>query len=261
MNINAILTRFATRDLVISYKDAERGKIKTSINHLKNVLSTKLSDQIVEIIDFGSYTRNTILPRKYDPNSDIDLMIVFNNDNLLTPETYRNKIKNIVSEAYPKSISQKDFPAVKLELNHIKFDLVPAYCKNSLLWGKEYFIPDKNYGWMQTTPNDINQTLKERNQECGNNIIRNAIRLCKHWNAAANYPFESYLMEKKILGLRYLNANDTYSRFVYTLNDVAGDRPSVRQAIDYICMYNNQGNEEKQLFWLKKLLPGLYEIS
>lgn len=67
-------------------------------------------------------------------------------------------------------------------------------------------------------------------------------------------------MEKKILGLRYFNANDTYSRFVYSLNDIAGDIPSVRQAIDYIYKYNNQGNEEKQLFWLKKLLPGLCEI-
>ncbi len=47
---------------------------------------------------------------------------------------------------------------------------------------------------------------------------------------------------------------------MYSLNDIAGDIPSVRQAIDYIYKYNNQGNEEKQLFWLKKLLPGLCEI-
>lgn len=260
MSINSVLTRFAQQNLVLSYKDDERNKIKTSIYHLKDILWQKLSSQIVEIIDFGSYTRNTILPRKHDPNSDIDLMIVFNNDNLLKPETYRRKLLSVVTTAYPNSISKKDFPAVKLELNHIKFDLVPAYTQIPFLGGKRYYIPAKDGEWMQTTPNDINQLLSDRNQECGNNIIRNAIRLCKHWNAFANYPFESYLMEKEILSLRYFNANDTYSRFVYSLNDIAGDIPSVRQAIDYIYKYNNQGNEEKQFFWLKKLLPGLCEI-
>lgn len=262
MSINSILTNFAQNNLVLSYKDEERNKIKTSINYLKDVLGKKLSSQIVEIIDFGSYTRNTILPRKHDPNSDIDLMIVFNNDNnLLKPETYRRKLLSVVTTAYPNSISKKDFPAVKLELNHIKFDLVPAYTQIPFWGGKRYFIPAKDGEWMQTAPNDINQLLSDRNQECGNNIIRNAIRLCKHWNAFANYPFESYLMEKEILSLRYFNANDTYSRFMYSLNDVAGNIPSVCQAIDYIFRYNHQSNEEKQLFWLKKLLPGLCEIS
>ncbi len=260
MSINSILTNFAQRNLVLPYKDEERNKIKTSINHLKDILWQKLSSQIVEIIDFGSYTRNTILPRKYDPNSDIDLMVVFDNKKLLLPETYRNKILNVVSETYSQSISQKDFPAIKLELNHIKFDLVPAYYEDSFWMGRRYYIPGGQGLWMQTEPNDINQFLSERNQECGNNIIRNTIRLCKHWNAFANYPFESYLMEKEILDLTYWDANNTYRRFVYSLNDIAGNISSVHQAIDYIYMYDERGNEEKVLFWLKKLLPGLCDI-
>jgi len=44
------------------------------------------------------------------------------------------------------------------------------------------------------------------------------------------------------------------------MNDVAKGIPSVRQAINYICMYNNQGNEEKQFFWVKKLLLGCAKI-
>lgn len=260
MSINSILTNFAQRNLVLPYKDEERNKIKTSITHLKDILWQKLSSQIVEIIEFGSYTRNTILPRKYDPNSDIDLLVVFDNEKLLLPETYRNKIFNVVSVAYSQSISKKDFPAIKLELNHIKFDLVPAFYEDSFWGRRRYYIPGGQGLWMETEPNDINQFLSERNQECGNNIIRNTIRLCKHWNAFANYPFESYLMEKRILNLRYWNANDTYSRFVHSLSDIAGNIPSVHHAINYICTYYNQGNEEKQLFWLKKLLPRLCDI-
>lgn len=257
MNINTILTNFAQKELVLSYNDTERNKINTSIAHLESVLKSRLTNQVVEILRFGSYTRNTILPRKYDPNSDIDLMIVFDNDKLLTPETYRKKLLDVVSSAYPYSISQKDFPAVKLELNHIKFDLVPAYCQNYLFLGKIYYIPAKYSGWMQTTPNDINYKLQTENQRYGNNIIRNTIRLCKHWNASVNYPVESYTMEQNILNLSFWNANDLYNRFVYSLNEIAGRRPDVKQAINYIVEYCHRGDKDKQLQWLIKLLPGL----
>ena len=260
MRINTILTNFAQRNLVLSYNDTERIKITASISHLENILKSRLENQVVEIIRFGSYTRNTILPRKYDPNSDIDLMIVFDNENLLAPETYRKKLLNVVSSAYPNSISQKDFPAIKLILNHIKFDLVPAYCQNYVFLGKTYYIPSKYSGWMKTTPNDINYRLQTTNQRIGNNVIRNTIRLCKHWNASVNYPFESYLMEQNILNLSFWNANDVYNRFICSLNEIAGNRPDVKQAISYIAEYCRRGDEDKQLFWLKKLLPGLNTI-
>jgi hypothetical protein len=46
-----------------------------------------------------------------------------------------------------------------------------------------------------------------------------------------------------------------------TINSIAGDRPGVRQALDYIKKYKgdfwNQPNEQKQFEWLQKLLPGL----
>lgn len=261
MSINSILTNFAQKDLVLSYNNPERTKIKASISHLEHILKSRLTKQVVEIIHFGSFTRNTILPRMYDPNSDIDLMIVFDNENLLTPETYRKKLLNVVSSAYPNSISQKDFPAIKLELNHIKFDLVPAYFQEYLFLGKIYYIPAQRSGWMRTTPNDINGQLQTKNQYIGNNIIRNTIRLCKHWNASVNHPFESYLMEQNILNLSFWDANDLYGRFINSLDEIAGNRPDVKQAINYIVDYCRRGDEEKQLQWLKKLLPGLNQTN
>lgn len=76
-----------------------------------------------------------------------------------------------------------------------------------------------------------------------------------------NYPFESYLMEQDILNLSFWNANDLYSSFIRSLNEIAGNRPDVRQAINYINEYCRRGDEEKQLQWLKKLLPGLSQNS
>lgn len=260
MSINSILTKFAQQYLVLSYTDVERAKIISSINYLENILYSRLSGQVVEIIRFGSFTRNTILPRKYDPNSDIDLMVVFDNKVQHTPETYRKWLLKVISSAYPNSVSEKDFPSIKLELGHIKFDLVPAYSQDSIFLGKRYFIPAKYGRWMQSTPNDINTRLQTKNQQCGNNLVRNTIRLCKHWNASAGYPFESYLMETQILNMSFLFANDTYDGFVSALYNLAKEKPNVKRALNYIYEYQKRENVEKQLFWLKKLLPGLNTI-
>lgn len=262
ISINNRLATFAQKELVLGYSDTERAKINGSLTQLEKVLKDKLGSNIKEFVRFGSFTRNTILPRKYDAKSDVDLMVIFNTSNgKKTPGTYRKNLLDVVSIAYPNSVSKKDFPAIKLELTSIMFDIVPAYTEEYVFGGKSYYIPDSGDGWRSTTPNDINSSLESKNSSYGNNIIRNVIRLCKHWNAGANYPLESYTMEKDILNLIYWGNEDTYERFLKTLNSIAGNRPGVRQALDYIQQYkgnwSTQPNEAKQFEWLQKLLPGL----
>lgn len=263
MNINNILSNFAQQELVLARSSKERSRIDNSLTQLEKVISNKLS--IKQFIRFGSYTRNTILPRKYDSKSDIDLMVVFNTSNgVMTSGTYRKHILDVLSNAYPNSISKKDFPVIKLELNHIMFDVVPAYSEESFWGGAKYYIPDSGNGWRQTVPNDINSDLAQKNQSYGGNVIRQVIRLCKHWNASAGYPLESYLMEKDIVNLVYWGNENTYERFLKTLNSVAGNHNGVRQAMNYIYQYQgsifNPPNPQKQLQWLQKLLPGLNRV-
>lgn len=262
MSINSKLITFASQELVLAHNDTERDRIKGSVGQLEKILKDKLSSNIKEFVRFGSFTRNTILPRKYDNKSDVDLMVVFNTTNgRKTSGTYRKYLLDVITAAYPNSVSKKDFPAVKLELNHIMFDIVPAYCEESYFGGKSYYIPDSGDGWRSTTPNDINESLSSKNQNVGNNTIRNVVRLCKHWNAGANYPFESYLMEKDILNVTFWGSEDTYSGFLKVMNSIAGSRAGVRQALDYIEQYKGgtwtAANEPKQIEWLQKLLPGL----
>jgi predicted nucleotidyltransferase len=257
MSINSKLVTFAQQELVLAHNDSERDRINASLGQLEKVLKDKLGNEVKKFIRFGSYTRNTILPRKYDPNSDVDLMVVFDTSKYkYTSGTYRKKLLDIISVSYPNSISRKDFPAIKLELNHIMFDIVPAYSDEYVFSGTYFYIPDSNDNWRSTTPNDINDGLAQKNQSYGDNVIRNTIRLCKHWNAFANYPFESYLMEKKIIDLVFWGNEDTYHRFYKTLKYIASDMPGPRQALGYIDQYAYQSNEQKQLEWLQKLLPG-----
>lgn len=255
MSINGKLTTFA-QELVLSAGEIEKSKINASLEQLERVIKDRLSGQIKEVIRFGSYTRNTLLPRRFDPQSDVDLMVVFDTrDGKLSPGTYRRKLLDVISAAYPNSDAGKSFPAVKLELNHIMFDIVPAYT-DSYMW-KSYYIPGPGDTWRSTSPNDINDSITTRNQTQGNNTFRNALRLCKHWNAGAKYPNDSYLLEKDLLNVSYWSTDDTYSFFLTCMARIAGSNSGARQAIDYIEQYKRQQNEEKQLEWLKKLLPGM----
>jgi predicted nucleotidyltransferase len=258
--INNKLTTFAQQELVLGYNSAERERIESSLEQLKKVLKNKLAG-VKEILLFGSYTRNTILPRKYDPESDVDLLVVFKTDvGVKTPGTYRKNILDTLVNSYPLSDVKKDFPTVKLELNHIMFDIVPGYSKE-FWYQKTYYIPSANDSWRTTIPNDINDKLSSKNQNYGNNIVRNVIRLCKHWNSSVGRVFDSYEMEKWIVERYFYSGDNLYNKFLSVMNDMAGHIAGVRQALDYIKKYEgdfwNEPNEQKQFEWLQKLLPGL----
>ncbi len=264
MNINNLLVKFASQELILAKSSAERDRIENSLNTLESKMKYGLSYEVNQFLRFGSYTRNTILPRRYDSKSDVDLMVIMNvsNGRLMSPNTYRTNIQQVLQRTYPNSFSGKDFPSVKLELNHIMFDIIPAYVQQNSWYGtQQYYIPDKGNGWMETFPNDINSKLSERNQAHGNNTVRNVIRLSKHWNSSAGYPLESYLMEKQILGHTDWITGNTFEMFVKIMRKIAGHRAGVKQALDNIESYNGSwfqdANTEKQLQWLCKLLPGL----
>ena len=61
-------------------------------NH-KNRLNGYFAGELVSHFVFGSYSRNTMLPRSYDPSSDVDYMVVFKNV-IYQPQTYLNKLKD-----------------------------------------------------------------------------------------------------------------------------------------------------------------------
>lgn len=199
MSLNNKLIIFASQELVLTHNETERERIKASLAQLEKVLKDKLGSEVRQFLRFGSFTRNTILPRKYDPHSDVDLMVIFDTTNgKLTPESYRRKLMDVITRAYPNSISKKDFPVVKLELNYIMFDIVPAYISD--VWWTSYYIPDSSGGWRETSPNDVNEKLSNENQRYGNNTVRNVIRLAKLEEETIN--------ELEKLGWKYLPTDE-----------------------------------------------------
>lgn len=195
MSVLSFLTDTASSAVLSS---SEQSSITTSITTLQSRMALHFDTRVIkQHFRFGSSTRGTILPRSMDEHSDIDYMIVFS-DNTATPQTYLNRLKAFVEKRYGSSEIYQSSPTIVLELNHIRFDLVPA----TTTWAGELQIPNGSGGRMSTNPNDFNSTLDAKNKE-HKSLIKPTIRLFKYWNATAKLPFQSFEMEKWVCGLSF----------------------------------------------------------
>jgi predicted nucleotidyltransferase len=221
VGLNNHLKRISA-ELFIKYNAEERKKIDRSIDNIINKLDDYFDDEIDESIVFGSYTRDTILPRRFDTNSDIDILIQFNTDDYdkLKPESYRNQLKKFAEDNYPNSLVVKDHPSIVIELNHIKFDLVPSIFDEGFIYDS-IEIPNKNGGWMETEPDAFNKKLTEANINY-DSIVKPIIRLLKYWNASHGYPYYSFELETQLAEMDF--NNDNYeSGFLYAIKELSTD--------------------------------------
>ncbi|RYC72049.1 SMODS domain-containing nucleotidyltransferase [Spirosoma sordidisoli] len=212
VSINAKLAAFAS-SLYVGVNDAEGEKIRTSVNNLSTRLIASFKGDIRNVEKFGSYTRGTILPRIYDPYSDVDLMIVWNRDDLnVTPRTLRNYLITFSETYYSRSISYRDSPVVVLELQHINYDLVPVI-KVSSFYSQNTYIPLNDSQWQTTDPLGFNATLSSSNVKYGY-IVKPIIRLMKAWNAKVGFPISPYKLEQEVASMSFLGDN-VQSGFIY----------------------------------------------
>jgi hypothetical protein len=147
-------------------------------------------------------------------------------DSGLQPQSYLDRLRRFTEIKYARSEVAQSHPTVVLELNHIRFELVPAV-RN---WFSDLQIPGKGSGyqsWQDTDPNGFNQTLSSANQANGN-LIKPLIRAMKYWNATAKYPFESYALEQHIAGQGYgffglLASRQLADYFIQAANSLMAD--------------------------------------
>lgn len=253
-------------DLFIKYGSTERTKINNSVRAIIQKLEDYFSDEIDEAILFGSYQRDTILPRIFDSNSDIDILVLFNTEDFdkLKPESYRAQLKKFSEYSYRNSFVAKDHPSIVLELNHIKFDLVPAIFDVGWVYDS-IEIPNKNGGWLETEPKKFNEELVRRNTRF-NSIVKPIIRLLKYWNASQSYPFYSFELEKQIADMNF--NNDNYeSGFLYAIKNlqmrnlsVSGERKveALQKNAEWVKEYLEREQINKAKEAMNRILPGTF---
>ena len=193
-------------------------------------------------------------------------MIVFNDDNV-TPQSYLNRLKGFAENHYSSSERKQSHPTIKLDLNHITFELVPALQK----FRSGYKIPTRSYlgdDWMDTDPNDFNHDLTEKNKEYGF-LIKPVIRLMKYWNAQNDYIYDSFELEKWIIERNFScfgffhtpDLKKYFFQFIYELGTsrlAETNKNKVNRAKDIIAEIKEleaEGYPAKAEDKIKKLLP------
>jgi len=266
--VNGYLSRLSAAAIIRNEK-LTKTNIDRSISSIKTHLKLQYKAEIQEQFVFGSYRRKTILPRSMDPNADVDLMVVFA-DSSLQPQTYLDRLKRFVDKRYPNTLIRQDHPAIRLELNHIRFELVPAIKS----WGT-LRIPAKSSSyidWIKTDPNDFIIGLTKKNRE-HNNRIKPLVRLVKYWNASNGYPFESFWLEKEIVECSYAgglftarpkNLCDYFYRFMNSLDDEWNDAQwkndvvtRAKRTIKTSKQLEEGNKPEAAIRELKKILPAV----
>jgi hypothetical protein len=218
-------------------RELEKVNIRRSLKLLQTRISAHFREpasnasEVIRHFAFGSFTRGTMLPRKMDPLSDVDYLIIFANSDL-KPQSCLDRLRRFIEKYYRKNLEIKQsHPTIILSLNHINFELVPAI---ETSWNGIQ-IPSKASlfsDWRSTNPNEFNSALTEKNR--GNeDLIKPLIRVTKYWNALNNYPFESYALEQMVVAhwklLRVIFGATLWRRFRDFINDFdAGDATTVR---------------------------------
>lgn len=247
----------------ISYGSYERTQISNSITAIKTAIKAHFGSNVNDVLVFGSWDRDTTLPRKYDSYSDVDFMIIFNHQNLnKTPETYRTWVKDFAQKKYPRSVIQKDFPTIRLDMTHITFDLIPTKLVSNLLYN-QYYIPDSGNNWMTTDPFAFNKKIKEANTT-HNSIVKPIMRLMKAWNAKNGHPFKSFDLEQKILNNTLFWFKDIETGFYAAANSLSTWTGTTAQKTKVTSLQSNIQQVKNALennditrakHWLSKVLP------
>lgn len=219
----------------LNLSQEEKDKVKKSIDTLSDRLNKYFDGQLNGHFTFGSFTRGTILPRKADQYSDVDYMVVFRNPNNYKPQTLLNYLRNFVEYYYKQSEIHQSHPTIVLELNHIKFELVPAKQDS---WGTIY-IPSRASSyeeWMVTNPNEFNKKLTDANVKYSYKI-KPLVRLMKYWNRLNGSYLSSYDLENRIVGTYYWNCSSlkdyiysTFENLTYNYFDTQGYKDKVDRA-------------------------------
>ena len=262
MSINYFLRKQATQRYYIARNSSESARIDSSVSRVRRLLRLYFGNALLNAEPFGSYKRDTILPRSIDVNSDIDIMIVFNYAITgKTPETYRKWLVDFAYAKYPRSAVIKDFPTVVVDMNHIKLDLIPTATEEN--WGRQtIYIPNSRNDWQETDPHGFNFSLVEANKKY-NFIVKPLIRLLKAWNCTNGYPYESFELEQIIAEMDFTNDNFETGFFWIVdhlpTNDLTvygeGKVSTLRNNKDWIVEYLGRANMASADRCLRRIFP------
>lgn len=256
------------KNLVAKLKldDSEVQKIQTSLDVVVNKLKDYFKDDgLKEVIPFGSYDRNTLLTRKADEESDIDILIIFE-EKRWQSQTYLNKLKQFAETNYPRSEAYQDHPTISIELTNIKFELVPCIFKEDNFENEKYLIPNPGkteFEWIKTEPNSLKNQIN--NYNTSKPTLIDLILLYKHWNIQHGRLYSTFTVETFLLK-NFNYSEDLCYNFYKIIDDLHFNNPKneqnalstkAKQQKSSIELLISKGMHDQAIAELKKIVPDI----
>lgn len=185
---------------------AQKQGASKSHSHLRAVLDNgRFGNRIIDSYLSGSYARDTAIA----PIDDVDIIIIVEpegwiNNSLLSftkpsPDTVLSSFAAAIRYRYPASSVFGQRRSVRLELNHLDIDVVPAIEESGdIIW-----IPDRERGdWIKSAPRAHANNASKVNKQQGARF-KPIVKLLKYWNS--NIPstasFKSFAVETMAIRL------------------------------------------------------------
>lgn len=255
MELKKKIEQLSLQDLKIFVDRSEKDRIKKATEEVSTRLKKDLNLKQEDILSFGSFTRNTMLPRAKDDKSDVDLLLdmsAHEGAQRSQPLVYLNRIKKAVNGQFRDNEVTKDPMSVTLMQKKIQFDLIPGFPLGKI---KSFKIPNGKGGWMKTTPRKLNDLLTKKNKETAPIAMSHLIRLLKYWNVTHNRRHKSGDLEARVLSWEF-NSKNMFEAFCFALRRLEKEKQATRDQLDQLMNSYNKKEYQKTANILNQLLPG-----
>lgn len=197
----------------------ERQQIQGEIKKLLLKLHTwEECNKVKEIKIFGSYQRDTILPRCVDPDSDVDVMVIFK-DAFHTPkEAYYDLLLDFSHRNYKHQIL-KDEPSIVLNLSGIKIELTPGVEKGASINLQIPTVNNQFLDWTWADPFDLIKSV-DFYDRLYDGKLRPLIRLFKLWNVNTGHHYPSFKLEHYLSHLSYFKPISLQDMFIHAATNL-----------------------------------------
>ena len=215
VELNSLLINLSKQLIV---KPVLKSRIEVSIAHLKENIWGLFQEKIMDVVLFGSFDRETFI--EADQEADVDILVIFKQREF-QPDTYLSQIRSLCEKKYSRSDIYPNHPTIVIDMEHIKFEIVPSYNFSSTM----VKIPaprSKDLRWISSSPKEFkNNLIKKDNNNKG--LILPIIRIIKYWNSLNGHPFTSYELERFIVSKVYsgLTLRDYFYSTILSVEEVA----------------------------------------
>lgn len=184
-----------TKELAYSIvpQPLERATVENFLSEVEEKISDFFKFDIERTIPFGEFARETSLRHTIDKDSNVTLMLLFQNDIYI--ENFfalKNKLIEFVISLFPQpeEISKQ----LKIQMKYGFVQLVPAIVAEINSKSTLLVASASNESWIESNPLLFDQNINKKNEETSF-ILKPVIRLLKYWNLTHGRYFSTETIE------------------------------------------------------------------